>query len=425
MAIRRQYSAKDEFPNLSKHHNILSKVLTLDMYERLSSLTSNSGYTLDKCIQTGVDNPGTRKDGHSIVGCVAGDEDCYSAFSELFDVLINHIHGPYPTTARQDVRLSVTDIEYDDDTFDPAYVLGYQIQVKRNLHGYSLSPLCSRSERRSVEKVASSILESFEGSLVGEYHTLKSLTGAEREELRSHTLLFDRPTATTWTHAQIARDWPDGRGIWKSHAHNMAVWVNEVDHLQFNMTGSMENLKEVFEFLVLVMKQFERGLTARKRSFMWNDHHGYLNVCPSNIGTGMSVQFAIRLDESIIKNQRFSEVLSSLNLSIQEDQEMEGGVWLTFKKKLGVTEFDVFKTIITGATGLIGIQKSLESGQYEVDTVIEHFFNPPQEEEVPDNLQTHVSPPTRGRTEQTRRTESRGVGKNMSQGRIKVVSQKT
>ena len=53
MAIRKQYSAKDEFPNLSKHHNILSKVLTLDMYERLSSLTSKSGYTLDKCIQTG------------------------------------------------------------------------------------------------------------------------------------------------------------------------------------------------------------------------------------------------------------------------------------------------------------------------------------------------------------------------------------
>ena len=53
MAIRRAYSPKDEYPNLTKHHNILSKVLTLEMYERLSPLTSKAGYTLDKCIQTG------------------------------------------------------------------------------------------------------------------------------------------------------------------------------------------------------------------------------------------------------------------------------------------------------------------------------------------------------------------------------------
>ena len=101
--------------------------------------------SLKSCIHSaGVDNPGTKKDGHSIVGCVAGDEDCYTTFSDLFDALINHIHGPYPSTARQDVRLSVADIDYDDDVFDPGYVLAYQIQVKRNLHGYNLSPLCSR-----------------------------------------------------------------------------------------------------------------------------------------------------------------------------------------------------------------------------------------------------------------------------------------
>ena len=278
-----------------------------------------------------------------------------------------------------------------------------------------------------MEKIAASILESFEGSLAGDYYPLKILTGAEREELRSHALLFDRPSATTWTHAQIARDWPDGRGIWKSHAHNMAVWVNEVDHLQFNMTGSRENLKEVFEFLVLVLKQFERGLTARKRTFMWNDHHGYLTVCPSNIGTGLSVQFAIRLDDAIRSHQRFGEVLDSLCLSVQEDKEIEGGVWLTYKKKLGVTEFDVFQTIMAGATGLMSIQKDLQRGQHDVATVIEHFFNPPKEEEASQNLQTQVSPQNRGRTEQTRRGDSRGVGRTSttSQGKIKLVSQKT
>ena len=101
-------------------------------------------------MHAGVDNPGTEKTGHSIVGCVAGDEDCYATFAELFDALINRIHGPYPPTARQDVDLSVCDRAEDsteEDCLDPAYILGYEMQAKRNIAGYNLSPLCSRCVR--------------------------------------------------------------------------------------------------------------------------------------------------------------------------------------------------------------------------------------------------------------------------------------
>lgn len=99
------------------------------------------------CICVGVDNPGTQETGNGIVGCVAGDEDCYTTFAELFDALIDWIHGHYPRTARQDVDLSVGDMAEDsteDDSLDPAYILGYELQAKRNISGYNLSPLCSR-----------------------------------------------------------------------------------------------------------------------------------------------------------------------------------------------------------------------------------------------------------------------------------------
>ena len=54
MAIQRSFTPGDEFPNLSRHHNVLSKALTRELYEKLSPLTSKGGYTLDKCIQTGA-----------------------------------------------------------------------------------------------------------------------------------------------------------------------------------------------------------------------------------------------------------------------------------------------------------------------------------------------------------------------------------
>ena len=45
------------------------------MYSKLRDKTTPRGWTLDGCIQTGVDNPG-----HPFimtVGCVAGDEESY------------------------------------------------------------------------------------------------------------------------------------------------------------------------------------------------------------------------------------------------------------------------------------------------------------------------------------------------------------
>ena len=65
-------AAQDNFPDLSQHNNWMSRCLTREMYNQLKSLKTPSGYTLDKAIQTGVDNPG-----HPFimtVGCVAGDE---------------------------------------------------------------------------------------------------------------------------------------------------------------------------------------------------------------------------------------------------------------------------------------------------------------------------------------------------------------
>lgn len=63
---------ESNFPDLSQHNSWMSRCLTKEIYDRLSSRKTPSGYTLDKVIQTGVDNPG-----HPFimtVGCVAGDE---------------------------------------------------------------------------------------------------------------------------------------------------------------------------------------------------------------------------------------------------------------------------------------------------------------------------------------------------------------
>ena len=72
---RSQFPPSANFPDLSKHNNVMASHLTPTIYAKLAHKATPNGYTLDQAIQTGVDNPG-----HPFiktVGMVAGDEESY------------------------------------------------------------------------------------------------------------------------------------------------------------------------------------------------------------------------------------------------------------------------------------------------------------------------------------------------------------
>lgn len=56
--LKMNYSAEQEYPDLSQHNNHMAKVLTPEMYANLRDKETPSGFTVDDVIQTGVDNPG-------------------------------------------------------------------------------------------------------------------------------------------------------------------------------------------------------------------------------------------------------------------------------------------------------------------------------------------------------------------------------
>lgn len=56
--LKMNYSAEQEYPDLSQHNNHMAKVITPEMYADLRDKQTPSGFTLDDVIQTGIDNPG-------------------------------------------------------------------------------------------------------------------------------------------------------------------------------------------------------------------------------------------------------------------------------------------------------------------------------------------------------------------------------
>lgn len=323
-----------------------------------------NGYTIDNVIQTGVDNPG-----HPFimtVGCVAGDEETYEVFKELMDPVIEDRHGGYKPTDKHKTDLNPDNLVGGDD-LDPNYVLSSRVRTGRSIRGFCLPPHCSRGERRAVEKLSMQALDSLSGDLKGKYFALKNMTDFEQQQLIDDHFLFDKPVSPLLLSAGMARDWPDGRGIWHNDNKTFLVWVNEEDHLRVISMQKGGKMKEVFERFCTGLTNIENLFKEKGNSFMWNEHLGYVLTCPSNLGTGLRAGVHVKLP-NMSNNANFDEVLKRMRLQKRGtggvDTDAVGGVFdISNADRLGFSEVELVQMVVDGVKLLIEMEKRLEGGQ--------------------------------------------------------------
>ncbi|KAG7274035.1 hypothetical protein CRUP_030757 [Coryphaenoides rupestris] len=331
-------------------------------------------WTLDQCIQTGVDNPG-----HPFiktVGCVAGDEETYEVFADLFDPVIKDRHNGYDPRAMK----HPTDLDSSKITnavFDEKYVLSSRVRTGRSIRGLSLPPACSRSERREVERVVVTALGGLKGELAGRYYSLGDMTEQEQQQLIDVSpfllvvvllvvvlldhFLFDKPISPLLTCAFMARDWPDARGIWHNNEKNFLIWINEEDHTRVISMEKGGNMKRVFERFCSGLKQVEQLIHERGWEFMWNERLGYILTCPSNLGTGLRAGVHVRLPN-------LSKILDNLRLQKRGtggvDTAATGDTFdISNNDRLGKSEVELVQMLVDGVNHLIDCEKRLEKGQ--------------------------------------------------------------
>ncbi|KAG9354366.1 hypothetical protein JZ751_001073 [Albula glossodonta] len=287
---KKMYPASADFPDLRKHNNCMASALTPAIYARLRDKMTPNNWSLDQCIQTGVDNPG-----HPFiktVGMVAGDEESYEVFAELFDPVIKDRHNGYdPRTMKHPTDLDSSKIT--SGMFDERYVLSSRVRTGRSIRGLSLPPACSRSERREVERVVVQALAGLKGDLAGRYYSLGEMTDREQQRLIDDHFLFDKPVSPLLTCAGMARDWPDARGIWHNNEKNFLIWINEEDHTRVISMEKGGNMKRVFE-------RFCRGLQEDPRFGKILD-----NLRLQKRGTGGVDTAAVELVQLVIDGVNF------------------------------------------------------------------------------------------------------------------------
>lgn len=373
----------DKLPDLSKHNNFMAEFIREhpEVYDKLKNTKTSMGVSLAACIKTGVDNPG-----HPMiktVGLVAGDEESYTVFADLFEPVLSARHGGYPRNAKHPTDMNPANLSQTkiDPTCDAdgncKYVLTSRCRTGRSVRGTRLPPCTTFEERRNVERMCVKGLMNLEGELKGDYfplngsHSYAAKPGGmsieKEEELRKKGNLFQEPDSTLLLSSGCGRHWPDARGVYHNNAANFFVWINEEDQMRIISMEKGDDVKRIFVRFANATKGVAKVLKEEGYDFMHNDHLGYILTCPSNLGTGLRAGAMTKLP-LLSQRKDFKQLCKGMGLQVRGtagvDSAAKGGTYdVSNADRLGKSETALVNIFIEGLAQFIRWEMALEKGQ--------------------------------------------------------------
>jgi len=140
---------------------------------------------------------------------------------------------------------------------------------------------------------------------------------------------------------------------------------------------SMQNggdVGAVFTRFCRAIGKVEESIKANGREFMYNDHHGFIGTCPSNLGTGLRASVMVKLPKLTENVERFEHICSLLHLQPRgtagEHSASVGGVYdVSNKQRIGHSEAELVQTMVNGIKLLIAMEQKLVAGE-SIDDLI-------------------------------------------------------
>lgn len=329
--------------------SLIKQYLTPALFEHLSPLKTDTGFTLGAAIRSGLENP----DSH--IGIYAGDAQSYALFAPVLGPLILAYHGLKEpmghVSCLEPVTLPLVDPDQD-------FILSTRIRVARNLEGIPFPPHINAQERGRVESLAAQAMGKMPQNLKGQYIPFKALSPSLWQDLLAQKLAF--PQGDRFQEAAgINRDFPRARGIFCSQDQRLRIWVNEEDHLRIISMDSSPDMGAVFNRLVQGLDALTPWLDfARDRKY------GFLTSCPTNIGTAMRASVHICLKKLDKHPDLFNRLVDLHQLQVRgtlgEKTRVEGAVYdISNRQRLGISEVQIIETLHAGIAAIIQAEKNL------------------------------------------------------------------
>lgn len=340
---------------------LMKKYATEEVKSKLERVETPHGWTLEKAIKSGIDNP------DSSIGVYAGDPESYTLLAPLFDPVIREYHNYNMSGHKSDFSLDGLPIENLDPEGD--FVVSTRIRVGRNFEKYAFPSAISTEDRAKLEKEIIDVLNGLDGDLKGEYYSLETMSEEDRQRLVDDHFLFKQGDRFLES-AGVNRDWPKNRGIFHTPDKKFLVWISEEDSMRIISMQQGADIAEVFNRLKKALDYIQS-----KINFAQDDIRGFYTTCPTNLGTAMRASVHIKIPK-LSSKPNFEELCKDLGLSIRgahgEHSESTDGIYdISNKRRLGLTEREIYQHLYTGVKRLIELEKELMKKESVNSTVEE------------------------------------------------------
>ncbi len=328
---------------------LMKKHCTPEVLEKLKDVVTPHGWTAEKSIQSGLDNP------DSSIGVYAGDPESYTMLAPIFDPVIMDYHN-YEMSGHKSV-FSLIGLLIENLDPKGEYVVSTRIRVGRNFAKYAFPSAISSADRASMEEEIIKTLSTLPGALKGTYYELDGMSEETRQKLVEDHFLFKQGDRFLES-VGVNRDWPKNRGIFFSEDKKFLVWISEEDSMRIISMQQGADIAEVFTRLSTALDYINEHIT-----FAFDDVRGFYTTCPTNLGTAMRASVHIRIPK-FSASENFNAICGTLGLSIRgvhgEHSESSDGIYdISNKRRLGVTEREIYQQLYDGVKKLIEIEKSL------------------------------------------------------------------
>lgn len=225
-------------------------------------------------------------------------------------------------------------------------VMCSRIRLARNLADFPFTNRASRGEKLEIEGQIKSALNRADASL--SYFDVNAMGPVDRQFLVERQLI-SRELASA----------EGPRGVAIGPRENVAVMVNEEDHLRIQVMNSGLSLREVWDEINALDDRLEESL-----DYAYNSQLGYLTACPTNVGTGIRVGVMLHLP-ALAQSKKIERVFRSLhkiNLAVRglygEGTQAFGDFYqISNQRTLGASELELIRNITDAVPKIISYER--------------------------------------------------------------------
>jgi len=234
---------------------------------------------------------------------------------------------------------------------DSDIVISSRIRIARNVSNEPFPMLATNQQSEEVLHRCASVMNEEELKTIGEFD-LVPLAGMSELEKR---VLVEKHLISP----NLANEARNGAVI-LSDNEAISIMVNEEDHLRIQVLYPGFQLREAWDVAGKIDDIFE-GVV----DYAYDEKHGYLTSCPTNVGTGIRASVMMHLPALVMTQQmnRILQAIQQVGLAVRglygEGSEVMGNIFqISNQITLGQTEEEIIDNLHGVARQIIEHEKA-------------------------------------------------------------------